>query len=414
MASMIRAILVSIALVFASAISAHAQLVVHEWGTFTSLQDETSRAIGGINTDDEPVPQFVHRAINLIQPADDPGKGIPPNNPEVTMRLETPVMYFHLPPGIKNQTVDVSVAFNGGWLTEYYPNADAIEPDLTSGDSIRNLTSNTIGHLRWPAVRIGVPGDAPQTNDPVWTSPRDVRCDAVRVGSESERFLFYRGVGHLDSPLCVSHVRDAVNDLAITNRSSLPDTDPHQLWLVDVRSDGRLAWRHADPTPVGFSADAIATVSSRFADADYGDGLSLRKELSDALVSRGLFCDEADALLNTWQQSYFKNPGLRLFFLTNPAWTDQVLPLHITRGAKITRVMVGRIELETQRQLDLMQEMADRPPLDLNISLKSAHPEYEQLGRFRNALLIDYLSRHPNPALQSELQRYGITAFTPQ
>ena len=32
-------------------------IVVHEWGTFTSLQDELGRAIGGINTDDEPVRQ---------------------------------------------------------------------------------------------------------------------------------------------------------------------------------------------------------------------------------------------------------------------------------------------------------------------------------------------------------------------
>src|ERR1039458_980515 len=35
-------------------------LVVHEWGTFTSLQDEAGRTLGGINTDDEPVPAFCH------------------------------------------------------------------------------------------------------------------------------------------------------------------------------------------------------------------------------------------------------------------------------------------------------------------------------------------------------------------
>ena len=34
-------------------------LVVHEWGTFTSLQDESGQAIGGLNTDDEPVPKAV-------------------------------------------------------------------------------------------------------------------------------------------------------------------------------------------------------------------------------------------------------------------------------------------------------------------------------------------------------------------
>jgi len=34
--------------------------VIHEWGTFTALQDEEGRAVAGINVDDEPVPGFVH------------------------------------------------------------------------------------------------------------------------------------------------------------------------------------------------------------------------------------------------------------------------------------------------------------------------------------------------------------------
>ncbi len=36
------------------------KLMVHEWGTFTSLQDEAGRQLGGINVDDEPLPTFVH------------------------------------------------------------------------------------------------------------------------------------------------------------------------------------------------------------------------------------------------------------------------------------------------------------------------------------------------------------------
>src|SRR5688572_8541654 len=46
-------------------------LVVHEWGTFTSLQDEEGNAIGGINTDDEGLPSFVHslRGDLVVSPA---------------------------------------------------------------------------------------------------------------------------------------------------------------------------------------------------------------------------------------------------------------------------------------------------------------------------------------------------------
>ena len=60
--------------------SAQDPLVVHEWGTFTSLQDEEGRCLGGINSDDEPVPDFVmdprslglpHRPEREPQPYED-------------------------------------------------------------------------------------------------------------------------------------------------------------------------------------------------------------------------------------------------------------------------------------------------------------------------------------------------------
>ena len=86
-------------------ICAHAgthPLIVHEWGTFTSLQDETGRTIGGINSDDEPVPKFVHdlNRLLILRPDELPPvcyQGAPRCHPDVTMRLETPVIYFHLP-----------------------------------------------------------------------------------------------------------------------------------------------------------------------------------------------------------------------------------------------------------------------------------------------------------------------------
>src|SRR5947208_1368633 len=98
-------------------------LLVHEWGTFTSLQDETGRAIGGINSDDEPVPRFVHNLNRLLilKPDELPPvfyQGAPHCHPCVTMRLETPVIYFHLPKHASYPFwADVKVAWRGGWLT---------------------------------------------------------------------------------------------------------------------------------------------------------------------------------------------------------------------------------------------------------------------------------------------------------
>ena len=94
-------------------------LVVHEWGTFTSLQDEAGRTLGGINSDDEPVPAFCHDVAWWLvsRPSDLPpvaSKGVAWCNPDVTMRLETPVLYFHLPAGAACPlTASVKVAFRG-------------------------------------------------------------------------------------------------------------------------------------------------------------------------------------------------------------------------------------------------------------------------------------------------------------
>jgi hypothetical protein len=89
--------------IFSTGAGVQPQWQIHEWGTFTSLQDESGQALGGINTDDEPVPKFVHGVRLAIQPHTDMpqvgGKGLPYCHPDVTMRLETPVIYFHPPPG---------------------------------------------------------------------------------------------------------------------------------------------------------------------------------------------------------------------------------------------------------------------------------------------------------------------------
>ena len=45
------------------AFAASSKLVIHEWGTFTSLQDEDGYALGGMNGDDEALPPFVHDLI---------------------------------------------------------------------------------------------------------------------------------------------------------------------------------------------------------------------------------------------------------------------------------------------------------------------------------------------------------------
>src|SRR5436309_16087078 len=128
-------------------------ILVHEWGTFTSLQNDKGNTIGGINTDDEPLPRFVH---DLLRGRSDAAwsKGIPGGaRNEITMRLETPVMYFHLPNGAQPLKVNVDVQFQGGLLSQFYPDALTNVPD---GKYIPAITDKTIGTLQWNHVRVGM------------------------------------------------------------------------------------------------------------------------------------------------------------------------------------------------------------------------------------------------------------------
>jgi hypothetical protein len=441
-------------------------LTVHEWGTFTALQDDNGRAMGAINSDDEPVPPFVcatsHFWNTSAQTPLTPGlagKGIMPCHPDVTMRLETPVIYFYPPAGHQAAPLNVQVTFHGGWLTEFYPLAAVEAPDLLNSQSAYPpLTAATNGSLAWKGVQLGASGALTATDDPVWTAPREVaRAAVVKVPSPNgsaedprtrpEKFLFYRGVGHINSPLRA--VRDPQTDQlslyadlsAIDRASRGPGAGELWVpaaWLIEIRpGDGFCAFR---PITGALDLDAptdqpLATFPAGFAPADFSAGRlqALHAAMHGALVSAGLFPDEATAMLKTWELSYFKSPGRRLFYMTPRAWTDQVLPLTIP-GAKITRAMVGRIELVTPGERESLARIAAGPCPDmsqfpqayftslnrftgdasspagqalrrsatlaeLKVPVPAVYQDFLDLGRFRDALVLNEEKRHPTEAL---------------
>jgi hypothetical protein len=444
---------------------------LHEWGTFTSLQNESGDALGGINTDDEPVPQFVHRLnYGLVLPASQIpasfSKGAPICHPDVTMRLETPVIYFH-PPALQTgvQQVNVAVKFRGGWLTEFFPDAQASVPGFTAqrrGSEVAYSTTGPLGRLcsateselQWNNLSVG--GDWPLTASTahVWTSPRAVQAALVRTPDhESEKFIFYRGIGHIDAPLRVS--RD-VNSGELLFRSQLEDLPAEKpqpvrsMWLVDIQPGGKLAFRTLPPISLDHNSRKIlAHTPPEFAVADYSrDNLeSLEASLREALVADGLFPDEAQALLNTWELSYFKSAGLRVFFLVPRAWTDFYLPLQTSVPADLNRVMVGRIELVTPQQRNNLRDLSrfsisriqsdatrmqfsfrlatmannkewerlgsGRTPLSSAISVPKTYQTYLDLGRFRNALILDEAAHHPTASLTNFIATYRLAGYRP-
>lgn len=441
------------------------KLVVHEWGTFTALQDERGRTIKGINTDDEPLPAFVHDAHGFLmqQPGDLPPvqfKGVSRVHPDVYVRLETPVLYFYPPRSAPKLKLDVEVKFNGGWLTQFYPDAKAVNPRLTRDRvDVGPLTTDTVSSLAWTDLTVAGTANGPRTDSRVWLAPREVSAASVRTpAGEAERYLFYRGVARIDPPVRVVREAGRGDDPAAGDRLSLfadrraglgDRVGP--LWLVDVRHDGAVAFRTIAAAEPNDGARPVATTPAAFAARDYAaDHLAgIRAELKAALVRDGLFADEADAMMNTWEASYFKRPGLRVFFMVPRAWTDAVLPLSVRAGGlvpdmAVERAMIGRIELVTPGQRDRLRRIGAAAPADggwlgraleqgrasqedkyretwfrqlmtgersllgENIRMPDEFRDYLELGRFRNALILDEQARRPNPNLATFVRQYDL------
>ncbi len=73
----------------------------------------------------------------------------------------------------------------------------------------------------------------------------------------------------------------------------------------------------------------------------------LRQEMKAMLIANGLYEKEADAMLNTWRDSWFEE-GLRVFYLMPRKTTDAILPIVIEpEPAGLVRVLVGRTEIIT-------------------------------------------------------------------
>jgi hypothetical protein len=452
------------------------RLVIHEWGTFTCLQDETGQAIYGINTDDEAVPEFVHRIADLIPRPSELApvykKGVPQSHRQVRMRLETPVVYFHPPANMKLPVnASVQVDFQGGWLTEYFPKAAVNAPGLNQGNfRFAGLTPTTRGSLNWADLTIGSAAELPQTDTPVWLAPRAVQAATVATpDGDAEKYLFYRGVGNIPSPITV--VRTSAND-GLLIREDIPadlglkaPLSVRAFWLVHVRGDGQVAYRSLGSTDLtGEPGRKLLVTALRFPDkaqsgerpaagaapaptevvlGKYAEGnlAGLREEMRAHLIADGLFEDEADAMLKTWELAYFKSPGLRLFYMLPQQWTNAVLPMKCSLAADISRTMVGRIELVTPRQRSLIKKISfskvtdhewfyretaklagGRDELtrlwegtariqDFKLAVPDDYQAYLELGRFRDALLLDELPRQARSGIGRFVNAYGLSYF---
>ncbi len=165
-------------------------LVAHEWGTFTSIAGEDGRAVQWL-------PQAGPTDLPALSSASEAGsKG----SLAGTVRMETPVIYFYAP---RPMTVDVSVRFRQGVITEWFP-----RPGGTSIESRHSMPMRSHGELAWTDVRVapGAVGRSSRSsaNRIITTSPGRQMPRRCRSEPNEERFLFYRGVGRIPPPIAAT------------------------------------------------------------------------------------------------------------------------------------------------------------------------------------------------------------------
>jgi hypothetical protein len=320
---------------------------VHEWGTFTSVAAADGKAADWDTLgckDDLPgfVNDFGYRGFKFRLGG--------------TVRMETPVIYFY---SASELSARVKVSFPNGLLTEWYPKADhqilgrnyrtdevSMLPLNLNG--FNTSLSNQTGSLEWQSVRVQ-PGTSPglpaESAPSRYYAARRTDSAPLLVGSEHEKFLFYRGVARATVP--ISATAGQRSEIVIWNMAAV---EVPAVFLFENRG-GSIGYRNVG----GLSTHV--TVERPVLDASVPQ---LKTDLERAMISNGLYAKEAAAMIDTWQDSWFEE-GSRLIYILPESTVDAMLPLEIDPvPARVKRVFVGRMELITPETKRIVREAVAR------------------------------------------------------
>jgi hypothetical protein len=293
--------------------------------------------------------------------------------------METPVLYFYAKEAM---TVAVKVGFPNGLITEWYPTAQVTKGDIDWGE----LTV-------MPGAQVYLPNDFRENH---YYPARDTDAAAIQVRrdqvTEYEKFLFYRGVGNFELPLLA---RPAANKVVIKN---VGEENIRKVVLFENRG-GRIGYRISD-LPLALSSEVtLARPDLR------GDLTELLREMKTMLISEGLYEKEAEAMLNTWRNSWFEE-GLRVFYIMPRKTTDIVLPIDIDpQPAGLIRVLVGRTEIvtpEMEKDVTTQVRILNDPSIGVR---ETALKEINRYGRFTESILTQILNHTSDPQIKGEVEQ---------
>lgn len=397
--------------------------VVHEWGTDTVVVGSDGSLQRGLHHEEEDLPPF---AYDRIKAGELFGSAF---SPSVTIKMETPVTYFYSDVPL---TAHASVFFPKGVLTQWYPRVTSFLPPVVAPNAIEmseplsyvdpvldlsfpfrgdmcRARYGTIGsgQLDWGNLSI-LPRETnvdarlpPAALDRFsWSYARDVASNPVQTADgETERFLFYRGLGNFELPVSVKVTGPGIaglggNPLTLQNQLTestgalfMMNVGPNEAVFKQVRQGIAAGGTLSDQLPMLYGTTPLDPYTEQLGAA-----------VTSALDDTGLYHDEAVAMVNTWKHQWFRTPGIRLLYVIPQQWTDASIPLTIWPKPDSTlRVMLIRVEVITPEQ-----EAEDVTALS-ELDSKAGVAHFTALGRFAEPRLRRALALAPSTAGQDYL-----------
>jgi hypothetical protein len=307
--------------------------------------------------------------------------------------METPVLYFYTN---HPTTISVHVSFSQGLITEWYPHANRVEPVglQTQARMVAYLNDwsrrqkQPDSSISWDSITLEPNSSASlpredHTNH--YYAARQTSSTPLRVKTQAseqvEKFLFYRGVASFSVPMSVKLASDGKILTQNLSEQEIP------AMLVFERRGDKFGFRIADASAAQPTLDPPELNASMD---------SLKHAVENMLMAQGLYYDEAQAMFETWRDSWFEE-GSRLLYIVPRQFVDSVLPLSITPApAKTVRVFVGRLELvtpATQRAVEQALATHDQSTLT-------------RYARFLVPILENMIANEKNSAQKVHLLEY--------
>ncbi len=362
----------------------------HEWGTFTTF----SGSDGGILSW---YPAQQNAAAEL---PDFVGFNVPGVGKRFGMkyiaRMETPVIYFYTD---KPRSVDVKATYHGGVVTEWFPHGSPSSPGhpaIWKNLFILPPEAEGLTEARPPVAETDKGNHYYHARE---VPEAALVLDNNREVAQAERFIFYRGAGPIDHRVRASQGKDG--SFSVSNFHS-KEAMNHS-WAVVVK-DGAMGWKKLPVVPAAVKETGTAKISIED-DALLSINKAVPKieaSMVAALEQAGLTADEAKAMVNTWESSWFTEPGARIFTIMTQSVIDELLPLEIEPAPnKVKRVFVHRMEILSPETEKLLLAALEEEQVSPGTAKEVARLG---LGRFQPAA-IERVSEMRNRLFQMETRQ---------